>query len=226
MRVLPADRWDAGRVDRKDRNMDLTRRQILRYGAISAVALGQISTFDQALAAEALPPPLLGKATAPKRLVVWGSYTCPFTAQLLGILFKIQRDMPDVVSVEWHHFPTHAPDPALHVAGLGFTGNHFWNFTLRVLSAVLTANGNWEKLTDEMLLEFAKAEGGSEATLKAAYADKAKWAAVREDLVAGQLLGVTVTPGLFHNGYFLTPEGLPLDHAGFDKSLRAMLQAG
>mgnify|MGYP003329295852 CR=1 FL=1 len=81
-------------------------------------------------------------------------------------------------------------------------------------------------LTSEKLIEFAKAEGGSEATLKAAYADKAKWTAVRDDLVAGQLLGVTVTPGLFYNGYFLTPEGLPLDNAGFEKSMRAMLQTG
>jgi protein-disulfide isomerase len=191
------------------------------------VASGCGGPQDQEQAADALSkPPLLGKATAPKRLVVWGSYTCVFTAQLCQILSKVQRDMPDVVSVEWHHFPVHAPDPALHVAGLGFTGDHFWGFTLRVLSTIQAAGGSFDGLTSEKLIEFAKAEGGSEATLKAAYADKAKWTAVRDDLVAGQLLGVTVTPGLFYNGYFLTPEGLPLDNAGFEKSMRTMLQTG
>jgi hypothetical protein len=49
---------------------------------------------------------------------------------------------------------------------------------------------------------------------------------VKEDLIAGRLLGVARTPGLFYNGYFLTPNGIPLDLASFDKSLRAMLQQG
>jgi protein-disulfide isomerase len=211
----------------KDREMSLNRRQILKQGAIGATVVGCGGLFDRASAAVALPmPPLLGNMTAPKRLVIWGSYTCPFTAKLCSILYNILRDMPDAASVEWHHFPTHPPDPALHVAGLGFTGNHFWGFTFRVLGAVFAAGGNFDGLTNEKLIEYAKAEGGSEETLKAAYADKAKWAAVKEDLLAGQLLGVTLTPGLFYNGYFMTPEGLPLDTAAFDKSLRAMLKTG
>lgn len=43
--------------------------------------------------------------------------------------------------------------------------------------------------------------------------------------MAGNLMGVKMTPGLFHNGYFLTPGGLPTDTAAFDKSLRAMIAA-
>lgn len=81
-------------------------------------------------------------------------------------------------------------------------------------------------MTPAKLIEFAKAEGGSEETLNNAYADKAKWTAVKEDLIAGRLLGITRTPGLFYNGYFMTPDGVPLDLAGFDKSLRAMLKTG
>jgi protein-disulfide isomerase len=207
--------------------MSLDRRQILQRAAIGAAAVGGSGLFGRALADGALPkPPLLGKETAPKRLVAWGSYTCPFTAQLFKILSTIVRDMPDAASVEWRHFPAHVPDPALHVAGLGFTGNHFWGFTFRVLDAVLAAGGDFRALTNEKLIEFAKAEGGSEETLKAAYADKAKWAAVKADLLAGQLLDITLTPGLFYNGYFMTPEGLPVDTVAFDKSLRAMLKTG
>ncbi|MDE2229565.1 MAG: thioredoxin domain-containing protein [Alphaproteobacteria bacterium] len=169
-------------------------------------------------------PPLLGNVTAPKRLVVWGSYTCPFTAQLFVMLRSIVADMPQTASVEWRHFPIHKPDPALQVAGLGFEGDHFWGFTFRVLNLVLKAGGMYSGLTRQKLDEFAAAEGGSDETFKAAYADPAKWAAVKEDLLAGRLLGVTRTPGLFYNGYFLTPTGLPANIKGLEMSLRKMLQ--
>ena len=207
--------------------MSISRRQILRHGIVGMAAVGYGGVAAPALSGAALPkPPVLGNPLAPKRLVVWGSYTCPFTAQLFNVVSDILRDMPDAASVEWRHFATHAPDPALHVAGMGFAGDHFWGFTFKVLGAVLAAQGDHAVLTSARLLDFAKAEGGSEETLKAAYADKAKWTAVRQDMLAGQLLGVVRTPGLFYNGYFMTPEGLPVNTATFDKSLRAMLKAG
>jgi protein-disulfide isomerase len=140
-------------------------------------------------------------------------------------LQRIVTEMPKRASVEWRHFPTHPPDPALHVAALAFEGQHFFGFGFRVLTDVFKAGGMYDKLTPERLAEFAKAEGGSEQTLKEAYEDKAKWAAVKRDLMAGNLMGVKVTPGLFHNGYFLTPGGMPADTAAFDKSLRAMIAA-
>jgi protein-disulfide isomerase len=142
---------------------------------------------------------------------------------LITVLRGAVTDLKGVASVEWRHFPTHAPDPALHVAGLGFEGDHFWGFTFRVVAAVYAAGGQFDGLTPAKLEEFAKAEGGSATTLEAAYADQAKWAAVKEDLMAGKLLGVTRTPGLFYNGYFMTPNGIPGDLKAFDKSLREML---
>jgi protein-disulfide isomerase len=217
--------------------MGWTRRAILAGGTWGAAAIagGAWSMSRSVPAAKEQPDepspgpiqhPILGDDMAPKRLVVWGSYTCPFTAQLYGILYDIVKDMPKVASVEWRHFPVHPPDPALHVAGLGFEGVHFWGFTFKVLAEVLSKGGFYQGLTPEMLSDFAKAEGGSEETLQAAYADPAKWAAVKQDLLAGHLLGVTATPGLFYNGYFLTPQGLPFDKKAFDASLRAMLQHG
>ena len=41
--------------------------------------------------------------------------------------------------------------------------------------------------------------------------------------MTGRLLGITKTPGLFYNGYFLTPDGIPTDLAAFNRSLRTML---
>lgn len=202
-----------------------TRRNLL----IAAAAGLTVSSIPSRSHADTPPahiaPPLLGNAKAPKRLVVWGSYTCPFTAQLFGILNTIVVEMHDIVNVEWRHFPTHPPDPALHVAGLGFKDQHFWGFTFNVLGSVFSAGGQFAQLTPEKLAAFAQVEGGSEKTLKASYADKTKWASVKSDLMAGRLLGVARTPGMFFNGYFMTPEGIPQDLKAFDKSLRAMLKA-
>ena len=201
--------------------MRFTRRHFVAAG-VAGLAL-----VPNAFAAEAtaIKPPLLGDPKAPKRLVAWGSYTCPYTALLFVTLKSVVSDLKQTVSVEWRHFPTHAPDPALHVAGLAFEGEHFWGFTFRVLAEVYNAGGQYKVLTPEKLAELAKAEGGSAETLQAAYKDKAKWEAVQSDLMAGRLLGVTRTPGLFYNGYFMTPDGIPMDMKAFDKSLRAMLQA-
>jgi protein-disulfide isomerase len=204
-----------------------TRRQFLSFSA-AGLAVSTLAVDPMAFAAGAparVVPPLLGDAKAPKRFVVFGSYTCPFTAQLFGLLNQIVVDMHDVVNVEWRHFPTHAPDPALHVAGLSFKGPQFWNFTFQVLADVYAAGGSFQQLTPDRISGFAKAAGGSDKSLKAAYADKAKWASVKSDLLAGRLLGVTRTPGLFFNGYFMTPDGIPLDLKAFDASLRAMLKS-
>lgn len=211
--------------------MAWTRRKVLTSGALGAAAFaaGAWSSSRPALSAgqqpeKAAAPPILGDAMAPGRFVVWGSLTCPFTAQLYEILRPIVHDMPKAAGVEWRHFPTHAPDPALHVAALGFEGEHFWGFTTSILREVLSRGGIYQGLTPEKLAEFAIAEGGSQGTLDAAYADPSKWAAVKEDLLAGNLLGVAITPGLFYQGHFLTPQGMPQDGKAFDAALRAMLQ--
>lgn len=203
--------------------MTPTRRNLIALGA-AGLAAATIAPHAAAAAEPAVvKPPLMGEAKAPKRLVVFGSYTCVFTAALIGTLIPIERDLHGKVSVEWRHFPAHPPDPALHVAGLAFQDHHFWNFMMSVMRTVYAANGEYAGLTPEKLAEFAKAEGGTAKTLQDAYADKAKWAAVKQDLMAGKLLGITRTPGLFHDGYFVTPAGIPTDLKAFDKSLRDMI---
>lgn len=207
--------------------MTPTRRNFI---ALSTAGMAAATYSPLARAATPLTtlvkPPLLGDASAPKRLVLFGSYTCVFTAALVGMLIPMVTDLKGKVSVEWRHFPAHPPDPALHVAGLAFKDAHFWNFMLSVMRVVYAANGAYTDLTPEKLAEFAKMEGGSTKTLEAAYADKAKWTAVKQDLMSGKLLGITRTPGVFHNGYFLTPNGIPTDLKAFDKSLRDMIVKG
>jgi protein-disulfide isomerase len=171
-------------------------------------------------------PPLLGQAKAPKRFSLWGSLTCPYTAELYPVLTEIVQDNPDRVALNWRHFPTHPPDPALHVAASAFEGPHFWGFVGDVLAIVWADGGSYARLTPDKLAELAQAQGGSQAALTAAYADPAKWKTVKDDFLAGQLMGVVRTPGLFYDGYFLTAAGMPSDLPGFDKSLRDMIAAG
>ncbi len=209
----------------------VTRRRALI--AMAAVTGSTLLPSESALAAKraraASPrlakPPLLGSATAPKRLLLWGSLTCPFTALMAAGLKAIHSDMPDRVSIEWRHFPTHKPDPGLHVAAATFGGEQFWKFAGSVLQFVYAAGGQPGGLTDDKIFEFARLAGGTQAMVEASWRDDAKWAAVRRDLMAGKLLGITRTPGLFFNGYFLTPDGIPADLDAFNKSLRNMLSS-
>ena len=202
--------------------LDRSRRRFVQgmvglsvVGITGVAARGEIS---------AVAPELIGPAEASNRFQAWGSFTCPFTAMLMTLLTRIAKANPDTVCIEWHHFPTHKPDPAIHVASLAFSGTAYWGYAQRIFDAILAASGDFRGLTREKLVEFAKAEGGSEEDLEAAYADRDNWDAVKADLIAGQLLGVKVTPGLFYRGYFLTPTGLPRNLKEFEKSMFAMLK--
>ena len=164
-------------MTREIREMSETRRNIIVGGAAGLLAGGLArSVFAAPPVAQAhVHPPLLGNPKAEKRLVVWGSYTCPFTALLIGTLNGIVTDMPGVVNVEWRHFPTHPPDPALHVAGLGFKGQHFWGFTFHVLSTVYAANGQFSGLTSQKLAEFASFKEASTHAKSSSAGLKAGW---------------------------------------------------
>jgi protein-disulfide isomerase len=170
-------------------------------------------------AATLIPPPLLGAKTAPKRFVIWGSYTCPYTAMLVPVLRKLQADLPSRVAVEWRHFPLHPPDPALHVAAMAVPAGLTWDFTSLVLAYYVETSAPPD---GPKLLELLKRCGADRAGLERALAAPRSWATLKRDMLAGQLLGVTATPALFVDGYFLTPDGLPNDLASFDAALRAM----
>ena len=204
----------------------VSRRVALGRAAAGATAL-LAATWPAAILAKpaTIHRPLLGSAAAPKRLILWGSLTCPYTAMLVDKLLGIQRDMPKVVAIEWHHFPTHPPDPALHVAALAFKGDQFWRFATTVLGQIYAAGGSYDTLTPARIEQIATSISGSPASVRAALRNQALWIVVRQDLIAGKLMRVSKTPGLFFNGYFLTPDGIPNDLEGFDRELRKMVAA-
>jgi protein-disulfide isomerase len=169
-------------------------------------------------------PPLVGEPSARKRFVIWGSLTCPYTAQAVKILLGILKDMPKAVAIEWRHFPIHPPDPVFHLAVLSAPADKRWLVIADILGIVDKGEGDYSKLTQDALSKIVVKSGGSKEALDAAMNDPAKWALLKSDLIAAKLMGVTRTPGLFIDGYFLTPAGIPTDAAGFDKSLRAMIK--
>jgi protein-disulfide isomerase len=166
------------------------------------------------------PPPLLGPATAAERFIIWGSYTCPYTAMLIPIMKGLQSDHPKAVALEWRHYPLHPPDPALHVASMAVAPGRAWDFTAAVLEDYLAT----EKQTDgAKLLSLLAKFGGDEKSYSRALADPASWATLKRDMLAAQMIGVKLTPAVVIDGYYLTPDGLPSDLKGFDAALRAMV---
>jgi protein-disulfide isomerase len=204
----------------------LARRDMLGAAAAALTMLSASSRPALAASTEAKHAhPILGDATAPKRLIMWGSLTCPFTAVLTSMLMRMQQDLPTKMAVEWHHFPTHRPDPALHVASMSFDGARYWKFAMEILRRVFVANGEYKGLTETVIKEVAVQAGGTAAQVDAAWKRPELWAFVKQDFIAGKLMGISKTPGLFFNGYFLTPDGIPQDAGSFDRELRKMISA-
>jgi len=72
-------------------------------------------------------------------------------------------------------------------------------------------------------LELASALGLGDQDLKDSFSNSANWKAVEQDFLAGKLLGVKHTPGIFFEGYFLTPDGIPKDLVKFEDALHALV---
>lgn len=195
------------------------RLQTLRRAILIALLL--LVFAAGARAEEKSSPPIFGSPNAQHTLTVWGSFTCHFTVRLLQVLSSIVRDSNGTVNIQWRHLPAHNFDPLLHAVSLAETPR-FWNFASQVMAAYMKGDDpekwNWEKI-----VEIGKAAGVREEALIKARDNQENWEIVQQDFLAAKLLRIEKTPGLFYNGYFMTPDGLPQDIVSFDKSLRAML---
>jgi len=171
--------------------------------------------------ADAPPLPAYGSDKAPYSFMVWGTFTCPFTRKIMPVLKRIVDESNGKVRLEWRHYPVHPPDPALHVLAQSDPAR-FWEFSFAFMQALDAQPGT----TDYNAAAKAAAEKAGVDLVKfaAAEEDSAKWEAVKQDFLAGRLLGVGFTPGIFFDGYFLTPKGPPTDTKAFEASLRVMVQ--
>lgn len=172
---------------------------------------------------DVLPAPILGAKTASRTFIVWGSMSCPFTNELIPILEGIVADSSGTVKVEWHHFPIHKHDPAIHLAAMADPAK-FWRVYAAVRAEAQKNDAFGAEAAHAQILAAAKAGGVPAAKVERALKDKELIEAFKQDVLAGKLLGVKMTPAVFYQGYFMTPEGLPLNTLGFDNALRTMLK--
>lgn len=198
----------------------------MRRSMMPLVAAALLATMVVARAAApvtpALRPPPYGNPDAKHTFVVFGSFTCPFTAQLMLILTQIVRDSHGTVKIEWRNYPAHPADPTLHVVALA-KPDHFWTFMFGVMSVAYPHPMMQVKFPMKDVLEIAKKSGLTAADVHRAYKNPANWELVKQDYLAAKLLGIKRTPGLFYSGYFLTPNGMPHNLKAFDASLRRMV---
>lgn len=173
------------------------------------------------LRAEAPAMPAYGSDKAPYSFMVWGAFTCPFTRKIMPVLKQIVDDSNGKVRLEWRHYPVHPPDPSLHVLAQA-DPDRFWDFTFAFMQALDAQPNNSDY--PSVAKTAAEKVGVDLAKFSAAEEDAAKWDIVKQDFLAGRLLGVGFTPGIFFDGYFLTPKGPPMDTKAFEASLRTMVQ--
>ena len=171
--------------------------------------------------ADAPPLPAYGSDKAPYSFVVWGTFTCPFTRKIMPVLKQIVDESKGKVRLEWRHYPVHEADPSLHVLAQADPAR-FWDFAFAFMQALDEKPDNTDY---NAIAKAAAAKAGIDpAKFTAAEDDPEKWDAMKQDFLAGRLLGVGFTPGIFFDGYFLTPKGPPMDTKAFEASLRTMVQ--
>lgn len=177
------------------------------------------STAGGAAPTEMARMPAYGPQDAPLTFTVWGSLSCPFTRQLMPILKRIADDYEGMVNIEWRHYPIHPPDPALHVYSMA-DPSRFWDF----LFALLDKAGTFHRDTGALAVEVGREIKLSAEKIRATQENDQLWYTVKQDFLAAKLTGIRATPGLFHDGYFLTPNGMPQNLKEFEGILRNIVE--
>ena len=162
--------------------------------------------------------PVYGAQDAPLTFTIWGSLTCPYTGQLIPILKQVIDESNGKANMEWRHYPAHPPDPALHVYSMA-DPSRFWDFVFATFEMTTKHGANLNTLP----MEIGKTLNIPAEKISKTQANDKLWDAVKQDFLAAKLTGVRITPGLFHDGYFLTPKGMPRDLKEFKKILSGIV---
>jgi len=141
--------------------------------------------------------PAQGSTTAPVTLVEFSDFQCPFCAQVMPTLKRVQQTYGDKVRVVWKDFPLTAIHPqAFGAAQAGQCAQEqgkFWELHDRLFA-------NQQALQPEALKAHAAA-AGLDATTFDECLDSGKHAdAVQAQMNAATSLGVVSTPTVFVNG--------------------------
>lgn len=155
-----------------------------------------VTGVTRPVAAQTLPVPLRGDATAPIVIMVFSDFQCPSCAQLETMLADVGREFPKDVQIVFKHNPLaiHAQAPLAHEAAIeaGRQGR-FWE-----MHDLLLANQG--KLGREDLLTYARQLKLDVAAFTRALDTRLHRPSVERDRAEARALGIESAPVLFING--------------------------
>ena len=154
-----------------------------------------------------LDPPLgpddhvVGDPGAPRELVMYGDFECPYCAAAQTILARVRSRMGGELRFAFRHLPIAELHPhAVHAAEASEAAaaqGAFWEMH----DALYASRG---RLTDRDLVAHARGLGLDAGRVAAELDSHAHLARVERDRASGTAAGVTATPGFFVNGRLFT----------------------
>ncbi|HEX8392660.1 MAG TPA: thioredoxin domain-containing protein [Longimicrobium sp.] len=141
---------------------------------------------------------VMGRATAPVRVVEFSDFQCPFCAQMQAALRNVRARHPDRVAVVYRHFPLDAIHPHARTAAMaaecaGEQGRFEAYHDALFAGQEAIGTRGWDRFAAEAAVPDTAAFG---ACLRA----QRPAAAVDRDARAAAALKLNVTPSLIING--------------------------
>jgi protein-disulfide isomerase len=149
--------------------------------------------------------PAWGPADAPVTLVVFSDFQCPFCGRLAENVRELKARYGDLLRVVFKQFPLPFHAEAMPMAQATLAAHaqgKFWIMHDRLFSR--------EELDDAQLKVWAEQQGLDWTRIVSEVEANAYEARVKEDLEAGEKLGVRGTPSSFINGIQVTG-AVPVD---------------
>lgn len=167
-----------------------------------------------------------GSSTAPVKMIIYGDYACPYTAQFMDAVKIVQAEFKDKLAVVWRHFPLKIHNMAygasMAVECAGDQGK-YWEMGDKVFSDNKKNSITMEQLdqdVQDLKLDVKKFD----ICLNSKKFDKK----IAADLLTGQKGGIVGTPTTLINGEFVigaTPLEDYTDSSGEKKlGLRSLIQ--
>ncbi len=140
--------------------------------------------------------PRKGPADAKVTIVEFSDFQCPYCARVTEPLAELTKAFPDDVQVYFLHYPLNFHPqamPAAKAARCAQKQNKFWEMHDKIFA-------DTQKMSDEDLLEHAKALSLDMAQFGKCMDDPATEKFVKDDMAQGTKAGVGGTPSFFVNG--------------------------
>lgn len=140
---------------------------------------------------------LRGSLAAPRRLLIYGDYECPYTRKALISVAAVRKELGDSLVFAFRNFPLteihpHALRAALAAEAADAQGK-FWE-----MHELLFKRQSF--LVDQELIAYARLIGLDQDRFRADLEAQAALPRIEADLRTGELNGVEGTPSIFING--------------------------